>query len=518
MSSIHSFIIERRASLTAGVISLFYFAIIGFRGFGASGLAWFDRSIARARELVDSPTAFLEWSAEPQMMADFIGALAILATPLTAGWTLVVLCALSAAISTALIFLISYRLAGPLGGWLSFFFLLTCGPWMGLFTRADPTALLVPLVLGIIIVWHSDLSWWKRTLTGSPLLAVATLLWPGALLLPAILLSIDLLVPVASRESNQSGLFSAPSVSIDRLLTPIMALLLLGLSPFFWSAPVENLGAFFLSALELPAADLVFRGQVYPPSRPPFYFGAAWLAEQLPFLTILAMGCGIAFCRRSPAPQDRRFSLSLASITVGLLLLPVFFRGPRPLGAEYVVLVVATGVPLATLVTCRFFSHALGSNSPSMKIRQVAIATFLVAGGSILLEMPAAHQAPESYRSPLTARLVGWSPATDMPQRHNILPLELLRSTASAPDQILHTGGWEKYLEIYGSMGLLSDINTTAEPERATIAIRPVTPVAAGRFVSYDSTYLVPLSNTRTRLFPGLHRPIFLIDERPDEN
>jgi hypothetical protein len=195
------------------------------------------------------------------------------------------------------------------------------------------------------------------------------------------------------------------------------------------------------------------------------------------------------------------------------LLFPVFFRDPRPLGAEFEILVIATASPLAAMITSRFFLYAMSSHSPSMKIRQVAIGAFFIAGISILWETGPAMTYPEAYRSPLTARMVGWSPGSEMPHREQLLPLDLLRSSASEPGQVLHSRGWENHLEAYRAMGLLDGIETTPDSDAATVAIRLVPPVAANRFASFIASYPPPLPDTQTRLAPEPHRPLFFIDE-----
>ena len=513
MKFLRSLIRGHLAPVLAGIIGLVYLLMIGFRGFGSSTLTWISEGRKLAIELGETPFAELEWSAGEQSLIDIFAAFVYLATPGVSEWVLFGLSVLAGAVATGLIFFIAQRMAGATGGWMALFFLLTCAPWMGLFTRIDPTFLLIPLLLSILVVWHSRrLSWWTRALLCPPLVALGILLWHGFLIVVALLIVVELIAPVSASPAEQPGLIAGPTINLDRLLIPIIALGLLFLYPLFGPEPLEGLLEFLLLPLEAPAAEFVFRGDAYPPDRPPVYMGAAWSFEQLPLALVGALSLGIIWAfidRKSP---DRRLVMSCAFLAVAMLFLPVFFRSPRPFGAEFTALFIATAIPLASMATCRFFSHALGRSAPSTKVRQVAIVGFLLAGVSILIEAPRAVEAPESHRSPMTARLVGWTATGDMPMREEMLPLRVIEFSGADRNTHLYSGGWEDYIEAYRRMRLLQDVETTSSPDTAEVAIRRVPPIAADRFSAYPATHIVPLPNSETVVMADIHRPYFFVD------
>ncbi len=519
MKTLRSIFQGRLAPYFAAVISVFYFLLIGFRGFTSATLDWLERSRQMAGELRDAPGAFADWEAHSHGLADIVGALVYAAVPGAAEWILFAMSVLCGALATGLVFALAARLSGAIGGWMALFFLLVTAPWMGLFTRVDPTFLLVPVVLGFFAVWYAfRLPWWKRCLASAPIMTAGVLLWPGFAIIIGLLLVVELLYPPQRCDADSPGLIDGPRLSLDRLLAPLAALILLLCYPLFWPDPVDGVLQYFLAALEVPATEFVFRAEAYPPARPPLYTGAAWIFEQLPLATVFAFICGILWCFVDLRSPHRRLAIGFAVVASALLVFPVLFRSPRPLGAEFGVLFIATGLPLAVRVLCRFFSHALGRSAPSKKVRQVAIVTFLLAGISILIETPRAIQSPESFRSPMTARLVGWSASGDMPMREQILPLALIDDVTD-PDDVtyLYSAGWEEYLERYEKMRLLRGIETTAEATGADVAIRPVPAISADRFSVYHATHLPALENSQTDVVPAIHRPLFLIDRRSDD-
>lgn len=518
MNFFASLIKGRLAPYFAGLISVAYFLYIGFRGVGESTLQWLEQSRDLADDIAESPGVVTDWSAESHSLLEVIGAAVHVAVPGAAEWFLFGLSVLCGAIATGLVFVLARRLGGAVGGWMALFFMLTAAPWMGLFTRLDPTFFLVPVLLGFCAAWYANhLAWWQRCLWCVPLVAVGILLWPGVVVLAGLIWLVELLYSPKRRPSNSQGLIDAPTLSIDRLLIPVGALLVLCLYPLFWPNPIDGLAQYVLAALEQPASEFVFRSNAYPPARPPIYTGAAWIFEQLPLVVTAAFIAGILWCFVDLRSPQRRLAVGCAVGACALLAFPVLFRSPRPLGAEFGVLFFAMGLPVAIMVLCRFFSHALGRGAPSKKVRQVAIVTFLLGGISILIETPRAMESPESYRSPMTARILGWSATGDMPLRQDMLPLSLLDTPDSDEPVYLYSAGWEDHLEAYRRMHLLRDLETTADPDRADFAIRPVSPVAADRFSTYSASHLPPLEHAQTEVIPDIHRPLFLIDRRSDD-
>lgn len=517
MNLLHSLIKGRLAPIFAGVIGLTYLLLVGFRGFSASTLDWLETARDLAATLRESPRSMTEWSAESVALSDIFAALVHLGTPGFSEWALFGLSVIAGAVATAMVFYVSQRLAGALGGWTSLFFLLTCGPWMGPFTRVDPTFMVVPVILGIVIAWHADnLRWWLRTLLCAPLLVLGTLLWTGTAVVLAILILVELIAPMTRQRAEQPGLIDGPSLELDRVMIPLLAAALLVLYPLFWPNPIENLGYFFLAGLEIPAAEFVFRGSAYPPDRPPFYTGVAWAFEQIQLATVIAITLGIVWALRTPRTGERRLVLSCATVAIAMLAFPVLFRHPRPLGAEFSVIFVAVAIPLASLVTCRFFSHALGRHAPSKKVRQVAIVAFLLAGISILIEAPRAMVSPETFRSPMTARIVGWSATGDMPMREEMLPVRVIEISGTDRDRRLLSTGLERYLERYRQMQLLGNLSTTPDTASADIAIRPVPAIAVDRYSVHSPPHNPPLPNSQTAIVPEIHRPLFFIDRRDE--
>ena len=519
MNLFRSLIIGRLAPWMVAILGFCYVALTGFRGFSSSTLDWLERSRSLADEIAQSPAIVLEWSAEEVSLLELIGAAVTLITPGHPEWVFFFLSALSAAIATAMIFVYSRRMAGPVGGWTAFFFIITCVPWFGLFTRMDLTFWVLPVLLGIIFTWHARaLPWWKRTIVGAHLMAAGILMWPAMVLVIAILLAVDLIAPPTRKRSSQPGLMDGPSLPLDRVFAPLGALGLLLLYPLFWPNPGANLMNFFLVALETPAAEFVFRSQAYPPERPAFYTGAAWAFEQLPLAFVVTLILGLILSPKLARPGDRRLALTLVAVSISFLLLPVLFRQPRPFGMEFTVLFLATAIPIATLTACRFFSHALGQGAPSTKVRQVAIAAFLLVGISILIEAPAGMEAPERHRSPMTARLVGWSASGDQPAREDILPLRLIETSGADRQTPLYIGPWDRHLAAYRRMHLLADLSTTDDPTRARVAIRQIPPVSADRFSGYPATIAAPLPRSNTEIIAHIHRPFFLVDRVPDDS
>ena len=517
MTTLHSIFRGRLAPVAAGLVALAYMVVSGFRGIGASTMDWLGEARRLGREFADAPSSALDWTHQTAGFLEVFAALFYALLP--AGYVEWVLfgCALAAgAVGTALIFAIAQKLAGAVGGWMALFFMLTCAPWLGTFTRLDPTFAVIPLILAVVLVWHAqDWTWWLRTAVCAPLLACGVLLWPGMALVIAILLAVELLIGPVQYSAAGRGLFAGPKLTVDRLVIPLAALGLLLLYPLFWPAPFEQLGQYFALAVETSPTQFVFRGDTYPPARPPIYTGAAWVFEQLPLAFVAALCAGILWAFGGIDSPDQRLSTSCAALATALMMTPVLFRTPRPMGIDFAVLVVATGIPVASLITCRFFSFALGRSAPTKKVRHVAIGTFVLAGISILIEVPRALESPESFRSPMSARLTGWSASGDMPMRQDLLPLKLIENSGADGDTPLYTAGWERHLEVYERMGLLDDVAITASPADADIAIRPVPAIAADRFSAYQANHLSALDGAHTIVVPDIHRPLFFIDRKP---
>lgn len=502
--------------LIAGAVAVVYLVLVGFRGLGKTGVQWLQNSRQLAIDLAADPALFWQLSAADTPLVELAAAGLYLVSPRgSTEWILFGLSVLAGAVATSLVFYLARRLAGPLGGWMALFFLIVSAPWIGLFTRLDPTFALVPVLLAALCVWYAPgPSWWQKTLTSAPLWAVSILLWTGTLVVLGLVLAVALLAPVVAERSEHDGLFAGATLTLDRLATPAAALGLLLLYPLFWPAPVEGLLAFLLAAVDVEAPSLVFRGHFYPPHRPPWYFGLAWLFEQLPLALVIAYVAGFLWAFIGVHTEARQMALSSTAVALALLAMPVFFRSPRPLGAEFGVLFVAFATPIASLVVCRFFSLTLGLGAPSTKVRQVAVSAFVLAGISILVEAPRAMESPETFRSPMTARIVGWSAAEDMPLREEILPLRLIEISGARGNARLYVGSWGPYLRLYERMGLLTEVRLTEDRHRAHASIRQVPPVFANQDQLYDSGYDDPLDDATTTVVPNIHRPLFLLDRR----
>lgn len=499
------------APFFAGVLGLVYAVAVGFRGVDSRTLDWLQQSRELAEQFAASPSTAADWSAQSVSLLElFATAVYLLFSGSTPEWALVVFSLLAAAVSTAMVFFLTRRLAGPMEGWVSLFFLFTIAPWLGAFTRLEIAVFSLPIVLGVLIAWYArEVPWWARTAICAPLLVIGTLLWPPMVLVVAILVAVDLLSTTPATPADRRGLIDGPSLELDRAITPLVAVVLFLAYPLFWPDPVASAGQFFIDAMAVTPAEFVFRGSAYPPARPPLFTGGAWVFEQLPLALAVASTVGILWCF---ARIRRRLALSLAAMSVMLLMLPVLLRTPRPFGLDFAPLFLATSVPLASLATRWFFTRALGPDAPSTRVRQIAIATFLLAGASIIFEAQSAIESPESFRSPMTARLTGWSASGDMPMRHDVLPLRIIDYSGADRNRALYTGGWSRHLEVYERMGLLDGIATTSNADSADVAIRAVPPVTADAYSSYPARYLGPLKDTETELVPELHRPLFLID------
>jgi hypothetical protein len=513
------------APLFAGAIAVLYLVLVGFRGVARSSVDWLEGSRKLAIDVADSPSILFDLSAQSTSLIELYGAFVYLLTP--AGyseWAIFGFCVLAGAVSTSLIFYLGSRLAGALGGWMALFFLITSAPWIGLFTRLDPTFLLIPIILAALCIWYAPgPAWWKKSLASAPLFAIGTLLWSGTLIVLGLVLVVELLVPLTRQETDLKGLVDGPTLEIDRLTTPVLVFLLLLLYPLFWPAPVESLVEFVLADLAVPAPEIVFRGSLYPPDRPPWYFGMAWIFEQMPLAVVIGFLAGIFWVFTGVETEKKRFALSCTVISLALLALPVIFRSPRPLGADVTVLFVAFATPIAALVVCRFFTHALGQGAPSTKVRQVAIVAFILGGVSVLIEAPRAMESPETFRSPMTARMVGWSAGNDTPLREEILPLRMIEISGAGKGALLYRGDWGSYLDIYERMGLLGEIRTTDDRGSAYAAIRQAPAVFADPHHAYVGSYVPALEDSKTTLIPDIHRPLYFLDrtaslkERHDE-
>ncbi len=514
MKLINDLIRGHLAPLFAGAIAVLYLVLVGFRGVGRSSVDWLEGSRQLAMDLANEPASFFDLSASSTSLIELFGAFVYLLTPTGySEWALFGFSVLAGAVATALIFYLASRLAGALGGWMALFFLISSAPWIGLFTRLDPTFLLVPIILAALCVWYAPgPSWWKKSLVAAPLLAVGTLLWAGTLIILGLVLIVELLVPLTRKKADLPGLVDGPTLELDRLTTPLVMVGLLLLYPLFWPAPVESLIEFLLAPLAAAPPEFVFRGSLYPPDRPPWYFGLAWIFEQMPLAVVIGFLAGIFWVFTGVHTEKRRFALSCTAITLALLALPVIFRSPRPLGAEFGVIFVAFATPIAALVVCRFFSHALGQGAPSTKVRQVAIVAFLLGGISVLIEAPRAMESPETFRSPMTARLVGWSAGNDTPLREEILPLRMIEISGAKKGARLYRGDWGSYLDIYERMGVLGEVQTTDDRDSAYAAIRQVPAVFADRQNAYVGSYVPALQDSKTMLVPDIHRPLFFLD------
>lgn len=503
------------APLLAAIIGLVYLLAAGFRGMSDTTVDWLVDARRLAIEFADDPGVAHSWSYETVDLLELFAGFVYLVLPTGyEEWGLFALSILAGAVATGMVFAVAQRLAGAVAGWLALIFLITSAPWIGSFTRMDSSFVLIPVLLGGLLAWYAtDRSWWIRTVIAAPLFAIGTLLWPGMIVVVGLLLVVELLVPLTSREADAVGLTDAPTFEIDRLITPLVAFGLLLAYPLFWPAPIDTLGEYVLLALDQPAAEFVFRGDAYPPDRPPWYSGMAWVFEQLPLALVVATCAGlvwtIAIGLRSRHP---RMAAGCAGLAVGALALPVIFRDFRPLGAEVTLLFVSVAVPIAALVICRFFTHALGRNAPTEKVRQIAIGAFALASISILVEAPQAAQSPESFRSPMSARVTGWSASGDMPMRQRILPVQLIETSGADRNRRLYTGGWEHHLELYRRMGLLDSVATTTDRDNADVAIRPVPAISADRFSTYPAEHIPALKDSDTEVIPDIHRPAYFVD------
>ena len=487
----HPLITGRPAPFLAALAGLTSTVIIGFRGFGDPGLAWLDRSQNGLQHLLQSPP-------EPTLLIDLFAA-GLSRLPLAQGWILVGLTFLASALTTGLLFQLGRQLNGVLTGWIAVFFALTAAPYMGIFTSADPTALAIPLVAALILAWFSDLPPWIRGGLCGLLLALTALSTPFA----ALLILVFLLV-IAARRSE---------ISLDHLLAPLLASALLLAALSLWGPPLAVLHHLWLSPLSQSPDLLLFRGQIYPPRRPPLYFGAAWILEQLPIVTAIVLLLSLFLAPKFLKGKERHQAITLSFIALLLMLLPVFLRTSRPLGLHFEALFLLASLPLGAVITVHFLGYCMGPDAPALRLRRFAIAVFVVIATGILLESRSSLAYPESQRSPLTARLLGWSVTSDLPQREPFLPLEVVRLSLEPSQALLYLHPWEDHLHAYAQMGLISANRLTDDPENATTSIRALPAIALTRFARYDQGFVLQTLEGSTRAIPGRHRPIFFIDQ-----
>ncbi len=498
---------------SAALITL---AMLGFRGFGEAGLDWLEGARAQAAATAGGDLSGW-WELRPGGMLEALTGLLMLISPLNPEWTVAVTGVMAGVVSTVLVFLVAARLGGGLCGWVAVFFLFTSAPWLGVFTRGDPAAVVVPLVLGLVILWRGPLRptpWWVRGVGGALCLAVGFLIWPGMALVAAALLLLDLAVPSRGRVSALQGVGAGAEVPLDRLLICLGAVGLLLVMPWAGPSPVEAMGGFIEGFLAAPAEVVLFRGGVYPPARPPWYFGIALALEALPVATAVAILAGMATCGSGHLTErGQRMAQSLAVLAVMMLGLPVVFRGAIPLGADVSVIFLGLAAPLASYGVCRFFTAVLSARAPVLKIRQIAIAVYFLVAASILVEVPRGVVHPEAYRSPLTARIAGWEVASDVPARVEILPWRLVRAVATDTERFW-SSGWERHLAAYGEMGLIGPGAVSPDGDRATVYVRPVTAVSAGHRGSFPAVQRPAMPGAEVEVWEHRGRPVFFVDRK----
>lgn len=492
MKSTYPLLTGRYAPLLAGIATLLGALILGFRGFTEHSLQWFERGSSSTGELLLDgfyPGAFHE------VLLSFLGGL----LPWSPGWTIVGLSFFSLALTGMVIYQLGARLSEALTGWLAVFFLLTSAPLMGAATAGDPTLLPLPFMGAILLIWFQD--------TLSPLLRGALLSALGGLSflfspLAALLFGLLFLI--------QLVLFR--SVSLDRLLAPLGAYLLVGLTPFFLLFEPQTYLQYVLKPFTLPPEILLFRNTVYPPARPPFYFGVLWFLEQIPIITAMAMSLGVILGYSTAPKRSQVFAGTLSVWALLLSLLPSLLRTSRPLDLHFESHLIVLLAPLAALVTQRFFVATLGPSAPTVRLRRFAILGVIVMSASILVEARASLAMAEFQRSPLTARLTGWTINGDPPARQKHLPRYLLSITLNEKGATLFSPPFESYLAAYVDMGILTVEQVVSEPKEAWRAIRPAPTIAVRRYGVISEEHAPRQVFGETQVFPYRHQPAFFLD------
>ncbi len=504
MNLFNSLIRGRLAPILAATFGLLQVLIIGFRGADESVIQWWRRARELGQTWRSNPGDILAHPPTHDSFIDAYGASFFTLAPDLAPWLLVVVIAFAGALSTGLAFALGRRLSRAITGWLCVAMLLCCAPWLGAFTAADPTALLLPLWLGGLLLWHHKrLPWWSRALFTSPVFALAILVWAPSILLVAVLLLRSILSQNASLKA----------FALHRLVPAVLGVLCLLAYPFFWPDPLSSIQAFLFLPLEMDPTVLLFRDATYPPGGLPLYFGLVFLIEQLPLALATAVCCGLVWTlwklrhRKATPLQTDLFLLSIA-----LLLLPTLVGTPFPQGMGLALLTLAMMAPLGAEATRCFFVFTLSRSAPSKNARQIALTTYLLLMSSILMEVPRAITAPEAFRSPMTARLTGWSAAGDMPTRSPLLPIELIKFASPNPNSTLYVEPWEDTLQTYQQMSLLGDLQITDTPAEADFMIRPIPSIHSDAHSTYPAHAVPPLPSSTTEVFPVVHRPLFLID------
>ena len=501
MNLINSILRGRLAPFVAALIGLAQIAVIGFRGVDRRGLQWLERSRQLGTSYREEPTQWLSHAPTDLALIDVYGASFFVLSPSLAPWLLFAATATSAALCAGLTFALGRRLSDPLTGWLALGLLLCTAPWFATYTSIDPTAMMVPLWLGILLLWHHQtLTWWARALFVGPLLTTAILLWPPSTFLILVLLITSL---VAHRRS-------LPTFALHRLLPTALAAGGLFAYPFLWPDTLANLQTLLLMPLQLPPDQILFRGTAYPPETLPPYFGYLFLQEQLPLAIAVATTLAVLWGLRALlSRRATHLESDLLWLSILLLFLPPVLNTPFPHDASLPLITMVLLLPLASDAGRRFFLWTLSRSAPTKKTRQIALATYLLLMTSILLEVPRAAESPEAFRSPMTARLTGWSAAQDMASRSPILPTDMITDLQPHPDASLYESPWEDFLDLYADMNLLDDLSRTDDPADADFAIRPIPTIHPS--IDYSTTH-PPLPDSKTTAIPAIHRPLFLID------
>ncbi|RAL21723.1 hypothetical protein DL240_12785 [Lujinxingia litoralis] len=432
------------APLLALLASLI-FALTGYRGTSAEGLAWIERSHQSARALREGEFASF-WSLDDIFAADVLGAILTAVAPAQGAIALHYLGLVCGVIATLCVGLLARRAAGPIAGLVAGIGLLGAMPWLTLFSTHDPGAIVVTLILVFVALWSTETMAPWRIGAAALILALLGWSWLGAFALATALVATELL---GDRDEGGGSI-----LRLNRWLIVIFGAALFAGSPHFWPDPQTSLPDFFLGPLLADAPDLAYRAQTYPPARPPLSMGIFWWLDQTSPAVWLPLLAGLLLAR----PWRNLASNVGQRTTVALLLfaclLPWLARSPGPWGIKMGPLALAALAILGGTGLTRWWSAIRRPERRAGLDHTLALPAIATLAALLPpLVSPTYLSFSTYYELPLP--LVGAPAATYGPASAPVLEVHYLRRVYDELDAPIDPAAARDLTDLYVRMGKL---------------------------------------------------------------
>ncbi|MBA2663741.1 MAG: hypothetical protein H0U74_15750 [Bradymonadaceae bacterium] len=442
-------------------VVVYFFAVLGFGGLTSDSVAMLEQARQVASTLSGGGWAAL--LASPHAGAELVAGLVSYAFAASDTFWLWILSAMAIVASVPAVYRIGARFHGQSAAVVASVVFATSAPIVAAATSISTSALCVFAWCWLLDLTTAQPRWYKM-LIAAALSAFLLLSWAPVFLWMVLWLVVTVslsgraeLAPLALQER---GMMRPAAIDIGVVLVPAIALLLASVvHPGMWSGLIAGWQAVLGSVIEARPAALLFRGEMYPPARPPIDTGLTFILTRFSLVAVAAALLGLVFAALSQhlgqRPPKKLYS-GLALAVVLLALLPWMLRSTHygrvdTLAMVAPIIAIFAGYGVARLIE---LARAMLGILPGQRA-DIAIkaAVALLAITPLCVESALAHPHHGSYYNGLVGGLAGAADHGYPLDHDGLVPAKLLNAlNTHAGSQPIWAGELAPYLRELATM------------------------------------------------------------------